>query len=351
MAEISKIDSTPIEYDWYDTVDDDGYEKNYFENSNWGNENICSTNEQIVQALKENQKIPPQKEITEKIISVNDGGTKFHEQYMKLLKQREDENNLFDKINNPCISSFALGEAYNKIIECEDKKKSESISYYFEQVHNGDMADQGKFVNVPLGFHIGGMEKFVTIYGEDNEKNIDPKDMHGNWNEKLGTSIEPGSIITFGMNNYAEGIRWANGLIAYNSNCIIVRDADNRSGQPGFMRGCFFYDRLAIMIMDKYIVPKLIRNVNENLYCDRTDPLTVTKWISDQFSSIYTQKSEQIKTIDSEIDKHLFSDAPQREILNKPLDEKDRKIFDLEKQIKKLSDKVDSLTKIVLEYF
>src|SRR5438309_481593 len=95
-----------------------------------------------------------------------------------------------------------------------------------------------------------------------NDNNVLQTRNPNDCNEELFEQIN-GTEITKGMMQRAQGNRWLNGLIVHNKNSIVIRGQDNNFGQPGFLSGVFFYNRLGVEVMNRYIVPKLIHMVNE----------------------------------------------------------------------------------------
>jgi hypothetical protein len=138
------------------------------------------------------------------------------------------------------------------------------------------------------------------------------------------------------MQKHANGKKWINALIAYNTNSIIVRNDDNEYGQPGYLQMMRFHDGLGIAIMKKYIIPTLIRMINEKEISTNSKSIEVRRLIT----KTYLEKLINGPKID------LLLDVPNTptEILNKPLDEKDKKIYELEKIIKQLEFKMSLMT-------
>jgi hypothetical protein len=246
---------------------------------------------------------------------------------------------------------------YNKIINSKKCLVGKSFKQHMlEQIHPGDICRQAIFVPVPIDQHKGPVtdvpgakgpfmyeqDKYRIIFGESTDKKIT-----GNCNDELFQTIDD-TQITHGMMKFAEGFCWNNGLIALNQNSIIIRKQDNESGQPGFMEGVYFFTRLGVAIMKRYIVPKLIRAVNENQITTKTNPRDIKAMIRDIYQTTHCSKVLILDAPDT-IEETLFEDAPPDEILHQPLDAKDRKIDQLEKKIEALNQKLNMFLKKLVE--
>jgi len=258
----------------------------------------------------------------------------------QIMKEREEQDNLFKISSNPELSDEQVMKCYHQLIG--EKIVNQSIrKSMLEQIHSGNMKDQGKPINIPLDFMTGSL-KFTTIYnGQKND--ID---------ERIA-----GTEITQGMINFRSGKKWVNGLIAYSDNIIVVRDLDNCYGHPGFLSGCFFYDKLGCEIMQRYILPMLIRNCNEDKYNenisaikkmgdDLSCPTIVWNDIMNTYNSHYQQKLKLLENENMTIDK-LFEDQPQKEKLNIILTENDRTIFNMQKEITHLKEQLNKAFEMI----
>lgn len=195
-------------------------------------------------------------------------------------------------------------------------------------------------------------DKFVILYGEENEKNI--KD---NYNDKLGKSFE-GTSVSKGSVNIINGETWVNGLIAYNRNSIIIRERDLRNGQPGYPVIAHYEGGLAGKILELYLIPKLISMINKNEINSKTDAFELIIDIEDMFQKTYNEKYYILKNkkelitatgIDDECftEEFLFSDAPMKEELNKIPNATDVAIFELTKKVTNLTSTVSRLYSII----
>ena len=243
-------------------------------------------------------------------------------------------------------------QAYKKIVGAvDDLAGSDLKTHYLKNIHPGNPADQGKFIAVPADFHKGPSmfeeDRYTFIYGEDMDNKIKE-----NCNSEMMECLN-GTEVTKGMMKFAEGHIWNNGMVAYNKNNIIIRGKDNEYGQPGgdvkmgFVRAMFSYNRLGVAVMKQYIVPELIRSVNEGKYGSKSDPLEIENAIVSKYETIYQEKYNMLHKTDILKDE-LFVDAPPTETLNKPLDPKDRRIDDLEKKVRSLTSKLkQTLEKVI----
>ena len=240
----------------------------------------------------------------------------LHADFAKEMDLRNEQDMVFATANNPALPNSEKLRMCNQII---DKKSYLSGSAYRSKLLNGkfpaDLSKRGIFQKCPSNMHLGPYifkeDTYIYIYGESTEKNI--KD---NCNETLLEQIE-NSHISKGMMNVASGIKWANGIILYNKNSILLREPDNNFGQPGFMSIVSYYDNLSIEIMKRYIVPKLIKEINLNTI-NTTDGYEVAKkLILDTYGKVYLEKYYIMNqpNIDHLNEYTLFSDAPKAEKL------------------------------------
>merc|ERR1711916_369226 len=200
------------------------------------------------------------------------------------------------------------------------------------QLHSGDMKNNGKFIDVPLDFHKGPF-----MNPEDEYTIIIEASIRGNCNHEMIKTIG-NTEVTYGMKAYAEGVRWNNGLICYNKNNLIVRNGDNTYGQPGFLTGCFYYDRLGVEILERYLVPELIHKANRSEFTIMTDPATVRSFITDRYREIRQTLLDRLNKPDM-TEELLFSDAPIREEINGPIDDDRLRIIEFERKIAALEAK------------
>jgi len=149
------------------------------------------------------------------------------------------------------------------------------------------------------------------------------------------------------MKRNADGEKWLNGLIAYNSNCIVMRGNDSNFGQPGFMYMAGFYNRLGTRILEDYILPHVIKNINAAEFNTRSDANKIMNFITETYNTVHKQKMDLINgdkvSIMTLTEATVFSDSLPKETLNKSLDEKDIKIFQLEKKLATLTDKLNQI--------
>jgi hypothetical protein len=204
-------------------------------------------------------------------------------------------------------------------------------------VHNGPKELQGAKQKVPLDFHKGPYmhpeDEYVTIY--QGEWEIDKDNCNFDLIKTIGDTD-----ITYGMKAYAEGVVWNNALICYNKNSIVIRDTDNKYGQPGYLSGFIYYDKLATLIMHKYIVQGLINKANNKEFDPMTDPATIHRYIDSEYQSVRKDLTLLLNSPDI-TEKELFSNAPVQEELDKPLDPKDKRIAELEQKVNGLETKLD----------
>lgn len=257
--------------------------------------------------------------------------------YQKEMNKRDEQDMLW----KAALSSDrqSLNRLYTSIIS--DNGTSESSSSLktsmFRQVHSGDLNKQGKFIDVPIDFHKGPFmnpeDEYQIIFEGESEAKI-----RGNCNHQLIKTIGD-TEVTHGMKAFAEGVKWNNGLICYNKNNIIVRNGDNNYGQPGFLAGVFFYDRLAVDIMNQYIVADLIAKANRNEFTIMTDAKEVRDFITKRYAEVRALCEERLNNSNM-TETQLFADAPIREDLNAPLEESESRTLELEKRVRVLEEQV-----------
>ena len=197
-------------------------------------------------------------------------------------------------------------------------------------------------MGVPIDFHKGPYmnpeDEYTTIFEGESESQIE-----GNCNHNLIKTIGD-TEVTCGMKSYAEGVKWNNGLICYNKNNIIVRDTDNNFGQPGFLSGFFYYDKLAIEIMERYIVADLIAKANRSEFTIMTDPNNVRSFIESRYSEVRTVLLERLEDLDM-TEVVLFADAPIREEINASLNASEQRVVELCVRVQVLEEQVRFLLK------
>lgn len=270
-----------------------------------------------------------------------------------LARQRDDD-----------IFSITLGvpnrETRNTILSriIENDQNKSIKEKMMKQIYPGHIGDQGKPINIPIDFHKGPFmdteDRYIEIYGDETK-------ISNNCNENMMKTIGD-TNITFGMKANAEGVIWNNGLVCYNKNNIIIRDADNMYGQPGFLKGFFYYDRLAVEIMKRYIVPTLQSNVSEGKYTNKTDPKTISETVGEIYTSVramlfkrmdlnpyLTEEELFFDVLSVNADEEILERLEILEISEKPIDintsSDARKIEILENKVSLLENKIVSLEK------
>ncbi len=219
-------------------------------------------------------------------------------------------------------------ESYKNIIDTKQNLQGSALKkHMIDQIYTGSIDTQGLFIHCPIDFHKGPFlnkdDEYNIIFGTDTEKNI--KD---NMNHNLFEPIK-GTEITKGMLKYAEGIHWNNGLICYNKNNIVIRDQDNNYGQPGFLQVVNFYDNLSVEIMKRYIVPMLIRQINEKIINEKSHPKDIKHSITNMFQNTYYEKLHLLNQ-DNMVEEKLFEDKPLKETLNQIIEPYERQTHALE---------------------
>jgi hypothetical protein len=274
----------------------------------------------------------------------------------ELLDIRDDQDTLFFIVNNEEITDDDKLQVYKKLIENSTKNNNYKI-HMLEQIYTGDITKQGKPINCPFDIHRGkseGEDQYQYIFGEETDAKI--KD---NCNFELFKQINE-TEITHGMMKHAEGHRWLNGIIVHNKNSIIIRDEDNFFGQPGFLSGVYFYNRLSVEIMNRYIIPKLVSAVNENKINTIDGRSVSLKIILDTYENVYPTKMVALYESDENLNEAiLFEDAPasvprkeelktnKLDNINSPdtiqniLNEQDRKIDFLVEKVEFINAKFD----------
>jgi hypothetical protein len=235
--------------------------------------------------------------------------------YEREMALRNEQDLVFATANNPSLPASEKLRMYKNIVDKSYLAGSEYKKKLLERKYPGDPSKQGLFQPCPSNMHIGPYmfkeDTYIYIYGEETEKNI--KD---NCNESLFEQIND-SEITKGMINRANGNKWTNGIILYNKNSIILREPDNNFGQPGFLSIVSYYDNLSIEIMSQYIIPNLIKQINQNIINSKDGYDIARKLILDTYGKVYLEKINILNqpNIDHLNKYTLFSDAPKVETL------------------------------------
>jgi hypothetical protein len=265
----------------------------------------------------------------------------------------EDEHTFDARVEKQNIEITKFCESIIK--QSVNKQGKEYIDSLFKIIYSGDLSRQCVFIPCPQGIHHGPFmdeeDRYHIIFGESSDKKI--VNEYTFENTEMSEKIL-GTNITKGMMQTAKGERWKNGLIAYNKNSIIVRDNDNGFGQPGFLSMVCFYNKIGIEIMKRYIIPTLIRDINNKNITTYSKSEKVHDLIINTYKTVLKNKMEIIDGPDKEFltESILFFDEPSTETVNKscePQDEKDKRISELEKIIKLLEFKITSLTSKIAE--
>lgn len=264
-------------------------------------------------------------------------------------QKRDEQDAIWRVAYDPDTSCKDINAAYSSIlIENVENAGQAGVSdfkkYMLNVLHNGDISNQGCKIHVPLDFHKGPFlnteDEYFIIYGDESK-------IYANCNSGLIQTIG-NTEITHGMKNYGEGVVWANGLICYNSHSIVVRNADNTFGQPGFLSGFMYNDRLGIEIMKRYVVTDLINNVNSSLYTQTTDPDQVFALIRDKYQEVRNRLVPMLSQGGmNEI--LLFADAPIAQEIAVDMTDSDRKIAELEKRVAVLEQKLEAALRKIEE--
>lgn len=202
------------------------------------------------------------------------------------------------------------------------KKNIDKQSLYdtlTKQIHNGDISNQGKPMSAPIDLCNTGY-KYILKLNRINETNI-----------------------TEGIIKHVNDEKWLHGLIAYNDNSILVRGGDNEYGMPGPLYCIIYYDGLSIEIMNRYIIPNLVSNINKNKYDTKSDPKQIIKEILNLYSDNYFTKLDMLNNNKEITEAELFSDAPPKEELIKHMTDEERKIHYLENRVDLLESQLDNV--------
>ncbi len=316
-----------------------------------GSINLMSTepviepvNEPVIESVIE----PGNEPVIEPVI-INVSTNALMTAYEQRLAERQKENELFNLSGRKESDDTEVLKAYEKLIEESNQTRNKDLrAYYTKTLYPGRFNDasSGHFEHVPLDFHKPGLYKednFTTIYG--NETNL-----HDNYNPDLFQDV--GAGVTKGMIEYRSGFKWNNGLICYNKNFIIIRDEDNTYGQPGFLSGMSFYDRLSVEIMRKYLVVELKNMIISKNVDNSTNPEDIKKFIEHKYRKIYEILLKRLDNPDM-TKEELFADAP---ILKRTMEDEDDEDDEenktkytkkLEERIANLEKKFDILSELV----
>ena len=270
--------------------------------------------------------------------STSDLVKKFNEE----MNRRREQDKLFARTTNPFADPKDLNELYTEILTqniAQSLCGKELKKYMLKQINSGDFSDQGKPINVPLDFHKGPFmnpeDEYLVIFEAECEANI-----RNNCNHNLIKTIG-NTEITYGMKAFAEGIKWNNGLICYNGHNILIRDVDNVYGQPGYLFGFFFMDRLAVEIMNRYIVVELKSRAKRNEFTITTNPKDVITFISEYYQET---RSKLINRLNDPLITEilLFTDSSSDNNLDviAKEDDNDHNNQELEQRVKILEDQV-----------
>lgn len=225
----------------------------------------------------------------------------LNEEYCELLNKSYTNEELIKYMIGGKNVSFIINGKNKHIIDGRDI----GSNYYSNDKYN--------WIRVPQDFYKGTSvdmeDDFIILYEAGHEKNI-----KNGVNTVLYKNIGD-TNITYGQKEFAEGVVWNNALICYNSTTIIIRHKDiDNSGQPSFLCGLFSRDRLDMKIIEKYIIPDLIWNINRNYINKMSYPEDIMYNIKMRFLEIREKLLERLYYVDMNEDK-LFIDAPVPEEL------------------------------------
>lgn len=259
------------------------------------------------------------------------------------LAQRKQQDDIWKITNDLSTNREDLNKIYTSILVDDqyDSSKKSLKNLMLQRMYDNNYGEQGSAVGVPIDFHKGPFmnaeDKYYIIFEADSESKI-----LDNQNSELIRTIG-NTEVTNGMKAYAEGIKWNNGLICNNKNSIILRNADNNFGQPGFLTGFFYNDRLAVEILNRYLVVDLINQAIRNNFTIMTDPDEVKKFITERYNEVRNNLLEKLE--DSEMtESQLFFDAPIRDNPNISIADSALRI-EFEKRIRILEERVEYLLK------
>lgn len=272
----------------------------------------------------------------------------FEKTVQNEINRRKEEDSLWKLADDPHMSDDVKSHVYNCIVMKSMYLMGSDYKAKLSENVYPDTGRQGSAMECPIDFHKGPSlfpeDTYTYIYGEETDKNI-----VDNCNEKLFKSIN-NTAISEGMMLRSQGHKWLNGIILYNSHSIVIRNPDNNFGQPGFLTGYFYYDRLAIEVMNRYIVPALIKAVNDGTINEKNGYNKATDIISNVYKKVYSEKLNMLSqpNIDHINEKTLFADAPLIQKIKKaPSKEESDSIIELRKDCEEKDEKIDRLEKRV----
>jgi hypothetical protein len=273
-------------------------------------------------------------------------------QVFSQLLEKKSEDKFFLTSNELSASDQHQLEEYKNIVNKQNLSGS-ALERYMLQTMSINPNAQGSFIYCPNDFHKGPFldesDTYHIIYGADADRHI--KD---NFNEDLFKSIN-GTNVTKGMMRYAEGSHWNNGLICHNENSIIVRSQDTSAGQPGHLKIIYFSDNLSLRIMKRYIVPELIKRINEKTINEKSESQTIMSDIINMYKKLYNEKCVFLNQ-DNIIEEKLFEDEPFQEILNHVTEQNEKhvevlewKILSMGQRLAFTENKITELEEIILD--
>lgn len=261
-----------------------------------------------------------------------------HKTLLELNKNIQEEDQHLNNFYHYCA------DAYKSILDDNKTTKEKLLTNIYDERFS-----QGIFYDIPLDFTKGPFfnkeDEYTYIYGEETDKKI----INGANDELFELADVNNKYITKGMMNVKNNNIWVNGSLAYNKNGIVIRNNDNKVGQPGYICGIFFYNRLGIDIMKKYIIPKLIRDANMNKYNAKSYVYDIMSEIKSLYDINYNNKLKLLDLNNDILIEELYKDSPSEEILYKKLDEKDIKIDALEKRLSTIEAKVEKLLEYIVD--
>jgi len=283
--------------------------------------------------------------------------------YGEEMNKRNEQAMVWSLANNKNLPDAEKLKLYQGMIN--QSKTISGIGYKTEllkQIYPGNLSNQGRFIQCPVDIHKGTFfhdeDRYTYIYGEEVDRKIED-----NCNSESFQLIN-GTEITQGMMRRVEGNKWLNGIIVYNKNSIVVRDPDNNFGQPGFLMATYYYDKLGVEVMNRYIIPKLIKEVNEKTINPKEGHDRSVNLITETYEKVYHDKMLILSqnNIEHINEFTLFEDAQRVEKVNiveicgsdaikrltRIIDEKDKRIDVLEKKVESMNSKLNLvLTKII----
>lgn len=267
-------------------------------------------------------------------MSLNSSENTVHENeqpnYDSMFDKTQEEREAYYIKEILSYSSIMIGKSY-----CDFLLKS-------NQTFKTD--DKYKFVGCPHDLLQSSRDSFEIIFGGKTEKNI-----QDNCNSELFKLIPGSDRVTYGMIARLEGHVWSNGLIAHNQDLLIIREADNNYGQPGFLSMLLFDNNLSKEIKNRYLIPDLIQKINDNEITTKTYPESIKNEIIESYKKIYDEKYKLITDSDVSTisETTLFADAnkiqPTKTEAIEAIESKDLKMQEMEKRIDMLTIVVNTL--------